>query len=273
MKPKALLEKDWSKMLRKYSELNLKSWGYLDGLKKMSILRGAQIQIPYFPIFGQDYLLNYPKNIYMDRKIILNPTTLNTIRHMALDERREIGGTIEENKINVLFTGSNDRINLNINDQKTQSLFHTHPADEDVQWDPPSVLDIVSFLALTVKSIADYILQNKKDIKNMLLVENSLVFTKNEVYVYYISYPLMLNISKHLLEMKEVEDVIEDRKDFIYEVEKLLEEIELYYSHILSKYNMSLNEKQLEEYLSELSTLGILVKRFKYTDSPEVYVF
>lgn len=271
MNPKAINKNDWEKMKRKYLELNLSSWGYLDGVKKMSILRGAKININAFAIFGDEYILKYPKDIYMNnKKIILNPTTLNSIRRMALNERKEVGGIINNNKIDILFSGNENRIRLDVKN-KAQTLFHTHPEDEDVNIDPPSVLDIVSFLALNVQSIAEFILNNenekgKKDVKNMLKIQNSAVFTKNEVYVYYISSPLILEISKYLM------NVYKNKDDFIYEVEKLLETVELYYSYILLPFNMTLDEKRLKEYLTKLSSLGVIVKRFKYTDFPEVYV-
>ena len=263
--PKAISEKDWDKLKRKYSELNLKSWEHLDGLKKLSLLKGANINIENKFLFGNNYILDYPKDIYLkSKRIILDSSTLNRIRHMALDERKEIGGIINDNKIDVLFSGTKNRIKLDLN-KKTQTLFHTHPEDEDLEFDPPSVLDIVSFLALNVQSIAEYILNKQKDVKKLLKVENSIVFTKNEVYVYYISYPLIKNITEYLIEIHETDN-------FVYKVEKLLEELELYYSKILSRFNMTLDENLLNEYIEYVSKLGIIMKRFKYTSSPEVYV-
>ena len=266
MKPKAIKKQHWNKLKRKYSELSLKSWEYLDGLKKLSLLRGANIELEDKFIFGKDYILKYPEDIYLQsRKIVLHPTILNTIRHLALEEKKEIGGIINNNKIEVLFSGNKNRIKLDLKN-KTQTLFHTHPEDEDLIFDPPSVLDIISFLALNVQSIAEFILNGKKDVKNLLKVENSMVFTKNEVYVYYISYPLIKEISNQLMKMYEIQD------DFIYNVEKLLEEIELYYSKILSRFNMTLDDNLLEEYISYLSNLGIIMKRFSYLSPPIVYV-
>ena len=86
--PKALKKEDWEKLKRKYSELNLQSWENLDGLKKLSLLRGANIKLDDNFLFGKDYILKYPDDLYLEtRKIILHPTTLNRIRHLALDER------------------------------------------------------------------------------------------------------------------------------------------------------------------------------------------
>jgi len=268
MYPKALNKKDWEKMKRKYSELNLRSWEHLDGIKKLSIIRGAYVNIEPIAIFKDDYILNYPKDLYTDKKYILNSTTLNTVRYMALNERKEIGGIINDNKVDVLFSGNENRISLDLK-RKAETLFHTHPEDEDVDIDPPSVLDLVSFLALNVQSIAEFIINNKKskgknDLKDMLKVQNSAVFTKNEVYIYYISKPLILNISKYLMEIEE---------NFIYNVEKLLETIELYYSAILFEYNMILTEELLQKYINRLSSLGIIVKRFSYTSNPEIFIF
>ena len=271
IKPKAIKKEYWDKLKRKYSELSLNSWEHLDGLKKNTLLRNANIKLDNKILFGEDYILNYPEDIYLKtKKIILHPTTLNTIRHMAIDEIKEIGGIINNNKIDVLFSGNKNRIKLDLN-KKTQTLFHTHPADDDLDFDPPSVLDIVSFLALNVQSIAEYILNGKKDVRKLLKVENSMVFTKDEVYVYYISYPLIKNITEYLIDLNEKQDLYQ-QFDFIYNVEKLLEELELYYSNILSRFNMTLDEKLLNEYIEYLSKLGIIMKRFKYTDKPEVYV-
>ena len=133
MIPKSLKEEYWNKLKRKYSALSYKSWENLDGLKKNTLLRNANIKLDNRILFGEDYILKYPEDIYLKtKKIILHPTTLNSIRHMAIDENIEIGGIINDNKIEVLFSGNENRIKLDLN-KKTQTLFHTHPEDEDLQ--------------------------------------------------------------------------------------------------------------------------------------------
>lgn len=297
MKPKAINEKDWN-ILKKNYKINLKVWENLDGLKKINLLRDAKVSLSLDSkinlsldtnknkesIFGDNYNLSYPKDIYTNRRIILDKTILTRIHEMVLNEKKEIGGIINDNKIDFLFNGNENRIHLDLK-KKTQTLFHTHPEDKDILFDPPSVLDIVSFLALTVQSIADFILNNdgEKNINDILKVQNCIVFTKNEIYVYYISYPLILTISEYLMNLMSRDlmsrDLMNINSDYIYEVEKLLEEIELNYSNILSEFNMTLDEELLLKYISQLNSLGILVKRFSYfsyfssTSLAEVYVF
>jgi hypothetical protein len=280
MRPKIFEELEWNKMLRKYDTLTLKGWNYLDGVKKLSILRGAKVNIKSLAIFGNFSNLVYPKSIYnfeKCKKHIFDVTTLNKMRHVALEERKEIGGVVDINKeMKFLFMGSNNRIDLNFenkdnkdnNDKKNVTLFHTHPQDEDVEYDPPSILDIVSFLEFNVKSMADRILN--KNIGEILKIQNSIVFTKNEVYIYYLSNDVIINIVKYLLNLF---NNFKNNNDFVYEVEKLLEEIELYYSSLLSRFNMTLTNSQVEEYLSYLQTLGIVIQRFKYTESVEIFTF
>lgn len=258
-----LSEEKWKKMLRKYKDLNLKNWNNIDGLKKLTLLRGAKIVINATPIFGTFHNISI-YNLEKCKIYIFGITDLNKMRHIALEERNEIGGVIGDN-IQFLFSGSKDRIQLNIENQtKNLSLFHTHPEDEDTEYDPPSVLDIVSFLEFNVKSIAERIIN--KNVGELLKVQNSVVFTKSEVYIYYLSNELVVNITKYLLSLR-------DKEDFIYEVEKLLEEIEIHYSSLLSKFNMELSDAQVKEYLSYLETLGFIVNRYTYNQSVEMFKF
>jgi hypothetical protein len=276
MKPKGVNEKDWKKLQKKYSLLNFENWSYLDGNKKINLLKGAGINIVPIYLFRKDYNLKYPEDIYMFKKtekLILDPTTLNSLRHMILDEIKEIGGTINfierKFKMEILFIGNENNIDLNL-EKDTQTLFHTHPIDEELEFDPPSVLDIISFLILNVESISKLIIDLGNGIEHpiddALIVQNSMVFTKNEVYVYYISYPLLKNIIKYII------DLYKNSKDFIYSVEKLLEMIEIHYSIILSSFNRNLNNYEIKEYINFLSSLGIIMKRFDYLSVPESYI-
>lgn len=274
MKPKAVNEKNWDKMKKKYPSLNFEIWSYLDGIEKINVLKDSQIEIKPIYFFGKNYNLKYPKDIYMfenTEKIVLDPITLTNFQNMVLYEKKEVGGTLNfllktnNFKTDIFFTGTETSIDLNL-EKDTQTLFHTHPINEKLDFDPPSILDIVSFLALNVKFIAESIIDLRNGIEHGiddLIVQNSMVFTKNEVYVYYISSPLILNITKYLMKLKN--------KDFIYNVEKLLEMIEIHYSIILSSFNKNLNNEEIEEYLKILSSLGILIKRFSYLDNPEIY--
>ncbi len=92
---------------------------------------------------------------------------------------------------------------------------------------------------------------------DILIAQNSIVFTKNEVYVCYISYPLLTNITKYLIKTdKSLEEILEN----------------LEYSKILNKFNKNLNNNEINEYIEKLSSLGILVKRFTYNNF-EMYIF
>jgi len=268
MKPKFLKIDEWNKLLRKYEYLSLKNWNNLDGLKKIALLKGAKISINPYPIFGT--FENEIAKIYNFDKCIthfFNITELNRMRHIALEERKEIGGIIEFNfegkDIIFKIKGSENRIDLyNIDENKNKNLtvFHTHPQDEDIEYDPPSVLDIISFLEFNVKSIADRILN--KNVGELLKIQNSVIFTKNEVYVCYLSDLLVINIVKYLLKMTDV-----------YEIEKLLEEIEIYYSYLLKRFNMELNNLQINEYISYLKNLGFIIERYKYIDEVKIYKY
>ena len=298
MKPKIIEFTDWQKLIKEYQTLDLEIWNSLDAMKKLALLKGI-FKLDMIPVFGKDFILNYPEDIYNftdTNKFIIDIDTLNKIRKYVCSDK-EIGGTIEYSrqseqqfnmdynsknmsKINIFFTGNNNRIDLNLK-RDTHSLFHTHPDDNRKynprDFSPPSILDIISYLAVIVKYIADIIIDLGNGIEHSpddpLIIQNSIVVSNEAVYVYYISYPLVVSITKHLMELYR------SRKDnlnnFVYEVEKLLEEMELSYASYLFPFNRDLNTEDLEEYLNTLSSLGILIKRFPYSNfpnMPEVYI-
>lgn len=224
-------------------------WESLDGIKKIKLLKHANIPIYDEPIFGKKYNISYPKDIYQNKEIKIDPTILKRIRNLT-NQKNEIGGTITYNdnniKINLEVIGEKDRIIFKDHDLFNGSLFHTHPKDDYLKYDPPSILDIVSFLAVTIKNISTLS-------KNQIY--NSIVFTKDEIYVYYISKPLLDNIINKISNLD------------ISSIEKLMEEIEICYCSYLYYFNKKINSLQdLSKYLSELSKIGILIKRYTYTD-------
>ena len=266
--PKALTLEEWNKLKHKFSKLTLTGWNRLDGLKKLSLLK-HNVEIDNTPIFGNDFTITYPDDIYLfDLAQSYSLQDPHKIRRMTY-QNREIGGTIEYGKdINIRFSGNENQISLDLKTD-THTLFHTHPA-QDRDFDPPSVLDIISYLALIVKYVADIIIDLDRGIEHSvddpLIVQNCMVFTKDEVYVYYISYQLLTSITETLMNIFLKSD------DFVYQVEKLLEEIELVYASYLNKYNYDLESLELSNYLSTLSSLGIIIKRFKYQEKINVYI-
>jgi hypothetical protein len=260
--------------MRTWEKLNisLDKWNNMEGIEKINLLKKHNINVDIKYYFGKEYKIKYPEDIYMfhrKKKLLLDNTLLEKIKNLT-KEKKEFGGTIrfDENKLDILFIGNENNIELNL-EKDTQILFHTHPFEKNLKYRPPSVLDIISFLVLNIKSIAELIIDLSQGIEHPideeLIVENSIVFTQNEVYVYYISYPLLVNINKYLIKL------FKTNKDFIYSVEKFLELIELEYSMILYSFNKNLNNYEIEEYLKKLSSLGILMKRFKYNEYPETY--
>jgi len=239
-------------------------WKDLDGIQKINFLKDYNINVIPKYIFGKNYNLNYPEDIYMYKnteKIILNDKLLNEMKDLVENVKNEVGGIINNNDFKILFRGTFNRIELDL-EKDTQSLFHTHPRDDDILYDPPSILDIISFLALNIKSIADMLIDLKNGIEHpsddILIAQNSIVFTKNEVYICYISHPLLINITKYLIKTNK-------------SLEEILENVELYYSQILYSFNKNLNNDEINKYIKLLSSLGILIKRFNY-DKPETYI-
>ena len=295
MKPKVIEFNNWQKLIKEYRGLNLEIWNSLDAMKKLALLKGINIKVVSTPNFGLNFILNYPEDIYnftSTSKFTIDINTLNKIRRFLYSDK-EIGGTIEysrqseqqlnmdynsknTSKINIFFTGNNNRIDLNFKSD-THSLFHTHPND-DRRYNPVSILDIISYLAVIIKYIADIIIDLDNGIEHSpddpLIIQNSIVVSNEAVYVYCISYPLVVSITKHLMELyRSRKDNL--KNNFVYEVEKLLEEMELSYASYLFPFNRDLDTGDLEEYLNTLSSLGILIKRFPYShfpNMPEVYV-
>ena len=275
MKPKILKNSEWLLLKEKFEWLNLEIWNSLDAVEKLRLLKKANIQINPNPVFGRNYMLKYPDDIYLkniSKLFKLDPFTLNKMKELVL-KKEEVGGVINYDmniEIDVLFFGDINRINLEF-DSDAHSLFHTHPK-QNISHDPPSVLDIISYLALIVKYIADLIIDLGNGVEHPaddpLVVQNSIVFTKDEIYIYYISKQLLSTITKNLIE-------IYMNGNFVFEVEKLLEEIEISYGAYLSKFNRKLNSYSLHNYLNELFSLGFLIKRYKYdspSSVPEVYI-
>lgn len=251
-----------------------KEWQNIDAIRKIKMINSSskvndEIQDEIYPLFGY-YNLRYPKDLFNNpQKYVLDGGVKEYIQNIARNEKKERGGIINDNKVELMFNGTENRINLNVT-KKCETLFHTHPKDDSVSFDPPSILDIISFLALTIHCIAESIFKEVKGIKNAIKVQNSMVFGKDEIYVYYISGPLIKHIY-NLLVQKEGSEGSKDLGVYVEFVEKLLEKMEIYYAFLLEKFNKTLNKKELEEYISYLSSLGIIMKRF--TDNPEYYIF
>ena len=277
MKPKALAESDWIKIRQKYRMLNVSRWDGLDGVKKVEILKELNIPTFYEPVFGTEFKVVYPENIYKFKrstKYKMNEVELLLMREMVLKEKHEIGGILnfkEETNVEILFVGTDTRIDLNLEqstkDMMSLLLFHTHPADDELEFDPPSILDIISFLSFNVKSLADLILNPEKaNTDKILKIQIGIVFTKNEIYTYYMSHDLIIKIILHLRE-------INIQGNFIEDAERLLEEIELCYTSYLLKYNTSMTDRQVNDYCKKLGSLGILMKRSSYEEGCYCFVF
>ena len=273
MKPKALTLEEWNKLKYKFNKLTLNGWNRLDGLKKLSLLK-HNVEINDNPIFGNNFTVKYPEDIYLFD--LSQPYSLqdpHKIRRLTY-QNREIGGTIEYGQdVQIRFSGSENQISLDLKTD-THTLFHTHPA-QDREFDPPSVLDIISYLALIVKYVADIILDLDRGIEHSvddpLIVQNCMVFTKDEIYVYYISHQLLTSITEKLMNIfLKLSD--NNNSDFVYHVEKLLEELELAYASYLCKFNYDLDSSELSNYLSTLSSLGIIIQRFKYDNNLKIYI-
>jgi hypothetical protein len=285
MKPKVINVDDWNKMQKKYKHLNLKTWEYLDSIQKLAIMKTSGVPINPKLIFGHNYQIKYPNDIFNydhTKKYTLSNSIIQQIKDLV-KQKHEIGGILiydstKQNSDNinmhVLFNGNSDRINLNILDvlnrldkpytESKMSLFHTHPDTDNVMYDPPSILDVVNFLILSVKMIVDNNLAGKTNSRSSSLhnrlkirIGSSLVFTKNEVYVYYISQPLVDNIIQYV------------NKD----IKNIFEEIELYYSAVLYPFNRELKNKEVDQYIHFLSHLGIVMKRYTYNQNIEIYVY
>ena len=277
MKPKSLSEADWNKIRERYRMLNVGRWDGLDGVKKIEILKELNIPTFYEPIFGTDFKVIYPDNIYKfkrTKRYKLNDVELLLMREMTLSEKREIGGILdfkEDTNVEILFVGTDTRIDLNLEkstkDMMSILLFHTHPEDKNIDFDPPSILDIISFLSFNVKSLADLVLNPEKaNTDKILKIQIGIVFTKNEIYTYYMSHDLIIKIIFYLRNLHK-------QGNFIENAERLLEEIELYYTSYLIKYNTSMTSRQVDDYCKKLASLGILMKRATYQEGCNCFAF
>ena len=99
-----------------------------------------------------------------------------------------------------------------------------------------------------------------------LVIQNSMVFTHKYVYVYYISYDLIRLIVQRLTQLYK-------GGDYVREIGKFIEEVEMAYVTYLFPYNAWYNkEEEVDKYLEELGKLGIIMKKFSYTDLVESYI-
>lgn len=272
MKPYILSNSEWNSLIKKYPSITYEKWNKLDGIMKLSFLRNT-IDLSKFKILSQDLSPRYPEDIYMyrikEKKILPIKLLANLKRSTNLKE--EIGGTINYyNGIreDILFNGSFNKVKLDLG-KDTQTLFHTHPIDGRV-YDPPSVLDIVSYLANIIHDIGNVILHVGNNIEHPLddplVIQNSMVFTGKNVYVYYISYNLIRLIVEKLTQIYK-------QGDYVNGIEKFLEEMEIAYVNHLIPYNTWYNtESELDNYFKVLEKYGIIMKKFKYTDNVESYV-
>lgn len=237
MKPKSLDAKTWKKI-----KCNLEDWYNLNGFEKINLLEEKPEDI----LFGFFHNLKYPKDIYMFEKTGKYILDVQKIRNYVNNETREVGGTISKEGVEISFIGNQKNVFLDFS-KDADILFHTHPAENRI-FDPPSVLDILLYLALIVKYIASIIIDLGKGVEHPsddpLVIQNSMVFSKEGVYVYYISHPLIEKITTKLVHLYLKEG------DFLFEVEKLLEEIELSYSYFLRDYNYI---KNIEDYFFDFS--------------------
>ena len=241
MKPKIFDLQQW-----KILNISLQQWNELDGIQKVKLLK-LNYKLPVFGKFNQIIDIKNTK--------IFDFSKMKELIY----QNNEVGGTIDVSdgnyipqNYNIQFVGNNNRIPLDLSEESnsTDILFHTHPIDER-EFNPPSILDILLYLALIIKSMADILLENRED----LIVQNCIVFAKEGVYVYHANTNLLQAIINKLLTYKN---------NFVYDVEKLLEEIELSYASYLLKFNKILTKKEYQEYLHELRSLGFTIELFPY---------
>ncbi len=236
----------------------------------MAIIKHVKIDTNKYNIIARDLTPNYPEDIYlykMKNKYILSDRLLVKMKSLSINNRDELGGILkyDNNYIKdiILFNGDANKINLDLG-KDTQTLFHTHPFTGN-KYEPPSILDIISYLANVIKYIADLILDLNKDVEHPLydpiVIQNCMVFSEEGVYVYYISHPLIKKIVEKIVNLD------------INSIEKLIEEIEIGYANELfrfNKYYCTVNE--LNEYLNHLNSLGIMVNFFPYSKKTESYI-
>lgn len=289
--PKIFSKRDWENFKKGIKNLNLNSWEHLDGLQKVALLKNKHIHFQPYYIFGTFNIVNYIEGTKNMEKIVIQ--NLDKFKNLVASDKKEIGGIIiypnSTPQIKILFFGDETRINLDVFDNKflnteisDLSLFHTHPPTNlseekinngyNIEHDPPSVLDIVSFILLSVKHITDTIIGSKK-----FIIKNSIVFTKGEIYVYSLSKELFTNIFNHL--NRKYLSNGQNLEKFVYDVEYLLEKIEIFYSALLYQFyqnwirelhDTSCNSSEacsdalIKKYIDFLASIGIIMKKFKF---------
>lgn len=265
---KVLNAEEWKKI--RMTGITEKEWEKTDGLDKVKLIERAGIDLrKFFPTFGTFPGLTYPQSLFPEeeglKEKVLSKEGLLFLNDKAENEGREIGGVIKDGKIKVLFKGDENKIDLTVDEMKEEvdTLFHTHIKTGGIPFDPPSVSDIINYLSLQVKFYADALLGNgdKKRGGNRK-VKNGAVFAYDEIYVYYISYPLMKKIKEKLKSMWNSRD----HEMFIYNVEKLMEHLEISTALFLSSHTRVSNPSELKNYMEALASIGILLKRYRYND-------
>lgn len=259
-------------------------WLNLESLEKAKIVEKYIPDFNYYPSFGYFYNTTYSKLNFslQDIKIIGKNTCFTS--------SKEKGGIVDykNNIANLQFksVGTDSRIDLNYDSDIIQTVFHTHPIEytnkqeinteinkqerkqikkERNKYDPISVLDIVSFLLINTKSIADCILFGTEIHVKFL---SALIFTKNEVYTYYMSTQLIQKISATLRNLwNESIKNTSDINSYIKNTELLLEEIELYYTLSLLNFNKYLTNTEIISYIEIVNSFGIVINRFSYNDN------
>ncbi len=271
MKPNILSQTEWNILLKK--NITYTIWNNLDGLKKLAFLRNI-VDLSQFKILSDRLSPQYPEDIYLYniKELRILPTDLLARLKRTTYLSNEIGGTINYDNNNIRefykFNGDINKVVLNLRTD-TQTLFHTHPKDERV-YDPPSILDIVSYLANIIHHIGNIVLdvgnQIEHPLDDPLVIQNSMVFTPKSVYVYYISYDLIKLIVIKLTKLYQSGNYIEKIGSFI-------QEMEIAYVNYLFPYNSWYNTSQeVERYITELNKIGIIMKRYDYDQSVQSYI-
>ncbi len=96
-----------------------------------------------------------------------------------------------------------------------------------------------------------------------LKFSTSIVFSKNEIYVCYMSDNLINNIIQKLNNIRSKYNV----DDYINNVEQLLEEIEIFYTIPLLPFNKYLSNSEIHQYIQKVKSLGVIINRFTYNDN------
>lgn len=273
-KPIILSDTEWNKLCKRFKSLTKKSWDDLDGMKKYALLRNVNVNCDIFSPISDNLKITYPNDIYMinlKTKYILPKSLLVEMKGKVLSNPNEVGGIIEyrpEIKNIHIFDGNHTKIDLDLGTD-TQTLYHTHP-DTDGGFEPPSILDVISYLANIIKHIGELIMDLNRNIEHPLddplVIQNSMVFSKDGVFVYYVSDLLLRDIVKKLVKLFK-------NGNYSEQFLKFIDEMELGYCRELFPYNKYYyNIEKLNEYLDRLGKLGIIMKYFPYTSQPESYI-